>query len=228
MTTNPTNGTGQVPPASQSPDSNGQVPPVSQVSTPTDNGDTNGASESSSTLTLEQLQDRNKKLAAENAKRRVDEKRLAELEAKEQQQKDAELSDKERYEKDKAQWQQEKADLLRQSQERIVRSDIKSAAAALGIKPELAYKLLDYAAIDYGEDGDPTNVAELLAAAVQELLPAASSAAPGAPATQRQPSAPQTGATNPPRGTQVTGPNGNFGRDEFPRVTDSRLWKRGR
>src|SRR5690242_9210221 len=104
----PTNGDapGQVPPIS-SPDGNGQVPPTSHSSSDGDdnaNGDEHP--EPSSKLTYEQLQDRNKKLAAENAKRRLDDKELAELRAYKQQQEDAKLSADEKRDKALAEAQQ--------------------------------------------------------------------------------------------------------------------------
>jgi hypothetical protein len=148
------------------------------------------------------------------------------------QRKDAELSEKDRADKKIAEYQAKLADLERATQERIVRSDIKAAARELGLKPELALKLLDYSAIEYSEDGDPTNVAELLAQVVATYELAV--LAPGAPtqqantSQQQQPAAPQIGATNAPRGTQVVAPNGVFAKGEMPRnVKDPRLWKRG-
>src|SRR5690242_11473998 len=95
MPTSSAPGNGQEPTGAQSPDGNGQAPPTSQDAT-TAQGDTSG---DSTTLTVEQLREINEKLRKENASRRVDAKRLAELEAAEQQRADAALSDKERYEK---------------------------------------------------------------------------------------------------------------------------------
>ena len=234
MPTNPTTGTGQVPPESQSPDGNGQVPPTSQDATSAQ-GDS-GNSEPSSQLTYEQLMDRNKKLAAENAQRRVDAKRLAELEAAEQQRADAALSEKERYDKKIAELQAQVAEQQRQTQERVIRSDIRSAADKLGVKPELAYRLLDYAAITFNDDGDPTNISDLLKTAMEEYgltpqsqQPAATGALNGNTGQQQRPSGiPQTGATNPPRGSQLVGANGKvYDRNEIPKLSDPGLWKRG-
>ena len=218
------NGTGQVPPASQSPDGNGQVPPTSQVSsTPTD-----GQSDDSTGLTPEQLKDALDKARKEAAKHRVDAKRLAELEARFQQEEDAKLNETERLQKQYADLQAQAAEKERQSQERVIRADVRSAAKDLGVKPELAYRLIEYSAIEFNDDGDPTNVAELLAKAMADYgLPT-----PAQQQEQQQhqtpstPAAPAMGATNPPRGSQVAGANGIFGRDEIPRLTDSRLWKR--
>lgn len=226
MPTSSTTGTGQVPPESQSPDGNGQVPPTSQDATSAQ-GDTSG---DSTTLTVEQLREINEKLRKENASRRVDAKRLAELEAAEQQRADAALSEKDRYEKKIADLQAQVAEQTRQTQERVIRSDIRSAADKLGVKPELAYRLLDYAAIAFDDNGDPTNIHALLKSAMEEygLTPSASSQQQNQQPQQSSSPVPQTGATNPPRGQTRVGANGVFAQGELVRsVTDSRLWKRG-
>ena len=196
----PTNGdaTGQEPPIS-SPDGNGQEPPTSQVSSTSDK---NNGGTGSSITTLEDALGALEKARKDQARYRVDAKRLAELEAAEQQRTDAALSEKERYEKKINDLQARLAQQQEAHKQQIARSEIRSQAATLGIKPELALKLLSLDDIEYGEDGDPTNVAELLANVVAELLP---QLAPGAPAgqqqvaQQQQPVAPQIRATNPSR-----------------------------
>lgn len=233
MPTNPTTGTGQVPPESQSPDGNGQVPPTSQDAT---SANSDAPESQAPQLTEAQLRDALDKARKDAAKSRVDAKRLAELEAAEQQRADAALSEKERYEKTIADLQAQVAEQTRSSQERVIRSDIRSAADKLGVKPELAYRLLDYAAITFNDDGDPTNISDLLKAAMEEYGLTPASAAPAANGAvngnghQQQPSnpVPQTGATNPPRGQTRVGANGVFAQGEIVRnVLDSRLWKRG-
>lgn len=231
----PANGDGNgQEPTSSSPDSrNGQEPTASQASSTRDTSDRGSSSSPNASTTGADDKDAIiESLRREAAQRRVDAKRLAELEKREQERADADLSDKERYDKERAQWQAEKAELERQRQETAIRADVKLAAQELGIKPELAKRLLDYNAIEFDEDGDPTNIGKLLANAVEELLPAGAPSAQ--PSPQQQPSsdtpaAPAMGATNPPRGSQVAGPNGVFTRGEYPRtVLDSRLWsKRG-
>jgi len=195
----PTNGdtTGQEPTIS-SPDGNGQEPPTSQVSS---TGDKNNGGTGSSITTLEDALGALEKARKDQARYRVDAKRLAELEAAEQQRTDAALSEKERYEKKINDLQAQIAQQHEAHKQQIVRSEIRSQAANMGIKPELALKLLNLNDIEVNEDGDPTNVAELLANVVAELLP---QLAPGAPAGQQQaapqqPVAPQIRATNPSR-----------------------------
>lgn len=232
MPTSSTTGTGQVPPESQSPDGNGQVPPTSQDATSA----TSDAPESQSSqqLSADQLRDALEKARKDAAKNRVDAKRLAELEAAEQQRADAALSEKERYDKKIAELQAQVAEQTRQTQERVIRSDIRSAADKLGVKPELAYRLLDYAAITFNDDGDPTNISDLLKATLQEmapelLAPSATGAMNGNTGQQQRSSTvPQTGATNPPRGSQLVGANGKvYDRNEIPKLNDRGLWKRG-
>ena len=230
-------GTGQVPPVSQSPDSNGQVPPASQVSSTT----TSESGTSSDGLTLEQARDALKKARDEAAKQRVDGKRLAELETLFQQQQDAKLSEAERLQKQYADLQTKAAEDLASFQHRLVRAETRGLAEKLGLKQELAQLLIKekYAEIEFNEDGDPTNVAELLAKAVADLGLSALTAQAQQQATQQQQqqptqapgqqpafAAPAMGATNPPRGSQVAGSNGIFARSEIPKLTDPRLWKK--
>ena len=201
----PTTGAGQVPPGSQSPDGNGQVPPTSQASS------TDGQSDDPTGLSPEQLKDALEKARKENAQRRVDAKRLAELEKWHQESEDAKLTDKERYEKQLADYQSQLADLQRARQETAVRADIKLAAAELGIKQELARRILDYAAIEYDDDGEPTNVTQLLQAAATEYgLTPTNGATPAS--QQPQPHVTSGGAVNPGR-SATNGSNGLFDGD---------------
>ena len=215
-------GIGQVPPASQPPDGNGQVPPTSQVSTDSEHDDS-----SADELTPAQYRALVEKLRKENAQRRVDSKRLAELETWKRQADEASLSETEklqrRYADDQTTWAEKEAAY----QQRLIRADIRSAAKDLGIKSELAYRLIDQSAIEFNEDGDPTNVVELLTAAMADFgLSPAVQQQPQQPQSQPAPAAPAMGATNPPRGSQVAGANGTFSRGEIPKLTDPRLWKR--
>ncbi len=226
-------GTGQMPAGAQSPDSNGQMPPASHEAPHTSDADT-------SRISFDDLPPQVRAeitKAREEAKRaRVDAKRLAELEAAEQQRQDAALSEKERYEKKLADYQEKLNAALLEKQETLLRFEVRLAAQQLGLNPELARRILDTAAIEYSEAGDPANVVELLTKAALDYglavqTPLASGAAAASqqqqiPAQQQAAAAPQIGATNAPRGAQVVGPNGTFGRDEYIKVTDSRLWKR--
>src|SRR6185503_8740851 len=111
-------------------------------------------------------------LRKEAAQRRVDAKRLADLEARYKADEDAKLSEREKLQ------QQE---LL--IQELKVKADVKLAAADLGISQKLARLILPLEAIEYDEQGDPTNVAALLKAAAEEheiLVPANAAKTPGA------------------------------------------------
>ena len=234
-------GTGQVPPTS-SPDSNGQVPPESHSQSSTSAASDNGANTTSTAnggMTLEQALDALKKAREDAAKRRVDDKELADLRAFKQQADEAKLSADEKRDRALAEAQQRAADAETRAQGIAIRAETRSVARELGINPELALKLLDFAEIEFNDDGDPTNIGKLLAAVVEKYgLPTTAAAtvapgAPGQPGQQPQQPAPSTtpamGATNPPRGSQVAGPNGAFTRGEYPRtVLDSRLWsKRG-
>jgi hypothetical protein len=59
--------------------------------------------------------------------------------------------------------------LQEERQQVLVRASVDRAAARLGIvDPDAAYKLLDLAAVEYDEQGRPTNVEQLLERLVQE------------------------------------------------------------
>lgn len=181
-----------------------------------------------------------KSARAEAAENRRKAKELDDLHRKAE---DDKLSETQKLQKQLAEAQAAAAAAQAQSQERMVRAEVRSVARELGLKPELAIKLIDQAAIVVDEaTGDPTNIAELIASAIEQfglsaLVTPTSSAAPAqtppAPAGQPQgqsapqtPQAPQTGATNPPRSGQIAGSNGTFAADEIPGLTDRRLWRR--
>ena len=180
--------------------------------------------------------------ALEAARKEAAQNRKAakELEALRNEIESAKLTETERLQKQLAEAQRER-DLLTQTvQDRVMRAEVRVTAQELGIKPELALRIIDPAQVAFDELGDPTNVRELITQAMQAFgLTAPGSQQPPSPAyppagqpgvVARGPSAPSlpaTGATNPPRSGQLAGPNGSFGRDEIPRLTDPRLWRRG-
>jgi flagellar biosynthesis GTPase FlhF len=76
---------------------------------------------------------------------------------------EATLSDLEKANRKIADLEREREDLLTRSQERAVRLATVDAAARLGFRsPEVAYKLIDRAVIEYEEDGSPKNIEKLL------------------------------------------------------------------
>jgi hypothetical protein len=85
-------------------------------------------------------------------------------------------------------------DTARQSQERIVNYEVRLQAARMGIvDPDVAAKLLDWSEIEYGDNGSPTNVEDLL----KGLL----DAKPYLKAPQGRATPTSGGATNPSRST---------------------------
>lgn len=180
--------------------------------------------------------------ALEAARKEAAQNRKAakELEALRNEIETAKLSETEKLQKQLAEAQRER-DLLTQTvQERVMRAEVRVTAQELGIKPELALRIIDPAQVAFDELGDPTNVRELIEQAMQAfgLTASVSQQQPPSPAypAAGQPgvvarvaspvASPATGATNPPRSGQIAGPNGSFGRDEIPRLTDPRLWRR--
>lgn len=140
----------------------------------------------------------------------------------------AKLSETERLQRERDEAKAEIASITLHAQERVMRSEVKAVARELGLKPELALRLIDQAAVTYDEAGDPTNIHELIAQAITDygLASATTAASAAAPSAPQAPQAPRMGATNPPRGGQVAGANGTFAAQEVPSLLDPRLWKR--
>ncbi len=136
--------------------------------------------------------------AAEAARYRTQlrdaQKRIADFESAQQAADLAKLSETERLQKQLADAQAASAQQTLAAQERIIRAEVRAEAVRLGVNPQLAARIVDYAAIEYDDSGDPKNISDLLGAAINAYglnpQPAAASAAPQAP---------QVGATNPQR-----------------------------
>lgn len=117
-------------------------------------------------------------------------KRLRELEARVKASDDAQLSEVERLRKALAEREQQDTIHKRQRQESSLRLAALSAAMRLNmIDGDIAYKLLDLAAVEFGESDEPKNVDVLLRDLVKSH-----------PYLVRQPAAPAVTATNPQRG----------------------------
>jgi hypothetical protein len=206
----------------------GQVPttPPPAVSSGTSEPTTAAANGLSLEQALDALAAARKEAAQHRTKLSAFEKAQADAEA-------AKLSEQERLTKRVAELEKAKADSERSAQERIVRAEIKAAASTVGIKSELAARLIDYAEIEFTDDGEPKNLAKLLeklAASYPELVATSNAVAtPGAAAT-RQAAASAGGATNPGRSA------GNGGltldiikamplRERVARITEIEAWE---
>lgn len=150
------------------------------------------------------VRDEEAKLRSEEAARyrnelRAAQKRIAEIEAERAAEKkaaeEANLSELEKAQRRISEYEAKESQATLQAQERITRAEVRAAAAAMGLNPQLAARVVDYASITYDDNGDPTNVADLLKAAIAEYGLNAT------PAASAQPQAPAVGPTNPPRQT---------------------------
>lgn len=191
-------GPGQAP-AGQTPTSpvSGQVPPTpntpSVAPTPTP-----PTTEPTTTpaLTLEQALDALEKTRKEAAKNRIDAKRLADLEDAQRKADLEKLSETERLRKEFADLQLAQTEAQRKAQERVIRAEVRAHAATVGIPPELAGRLIDYAEIEYDDDGEPKNIGKLL----EKLLKAYPQLkAGGTPPTPPQPTSVGMTPGNPAR-----------------------------
>lgn len=98
-------------------------------------------------------------------------------------------------EKQLAEVQSERDKALATAKELRINQDIFAKAAKVGINPSLATKVLDHSEIDYDDNGNPTNVEDLLKSLLKEF--------PNLAAQQNRTPASSGGATNPGR-TQTT------------------------
>jgi len=90
-------------------------------------------------------------------------KRLKDFEKAEQDAKDAQLSEVERAKKQYSDLQAQHETYKLQAQDRIVRSEVQMQARELGIiNPGVAAKLINWAELEYDDDGMPTNAKQLL------------------------------------------------------------------
>lgn len=108
-------------------------------------------------------------LARENAELRREQaanrKRLQALEAAQQAAEEASLSELQKAQKRVADLERQAAEFQVREQERTLQLATIEAASRLGFRnPDLAARLLDRSEIEYGEDGQPKNVAKLLKA----------------------------------------------------------------
>ena len=105
-------------------------------------------------------------LRAEAAKYR---KRLREMEQALKEKEEAEMSEQERLQKRLAELEKERDALAARAREQAVSAKIAFAAQKLGIQSsKAALRLLDMERLDFNEDGEPTNIEELLRELVKE------------------------------------------------------------
>lgn len=119
-----------------------------------------GATAESGTGDVLRLTSANADLRKENASFRT---RLKALEKVEEDRQTASLSDIEKRDRRIAELERENADHLARATESTVRMVVLDTAARLGFRsPELAYRALDHAALEFKDDGTPRNVEKLL------------------------------------------------------------------
>lgn len=191
----PTNGTNGTPTTDTASTLTGQ-PAASQ----SDTGASNTATETPPEVTNPAAQKAAQEAARYRTELREAQKRIADFEAAQKAAEDAKLSELERAQKAAAEAQAAKDQAILDAQERITRAEVRAEAARIGLNPQLAARIVDYAAITYDDSGDPTNIAQLLSDAINAYglhpQPAGANAL-----TQNAPvQAPQNvGATNPAR-----------------------------
>lgn len=145
-------------------------------------------------------------------------KRLSSYEEAEKKAQEQSLTEIERIKKQHADLQSQHEAYVRTTQERLVRYAVEEAARSLNIiDPDAAARLLDWSALEYADDGTPTNAADLLKQLLKHkpylvAAPPPPSPTPEPPATTSgRPAPPAVPAMNPGRsaipapGTPVPG-----------------------
>jgi|GEM_PF-5580462 len=170
------------------------------------------ASPNRDSLSVEDLREALRKAREEAAAHRV---KLREYEDAHKAAELAKLDETERLRRQLADLQSQQAAATIQAQERIVRAEVKAAASAVGIKPALAARLIDFASIEYdSESGEPTNISLLLTKLAEDYpeLKAAQAAPP-----QQTPRASAGAPASPPRSS--TQASGGLTREMIERMT---------
>jgi hypothetical protein len=148
--------------------------------------------ESQSTMSAADYERMIADLRKENASHRTKLKSFEEAQAAAEA---AKLSDLEKAQKALADLQTKHAELEKSAKDRSTKAEIRAAAAQHGIKPELATRLIDTGAIEFGDDGEPKNIGKLLEQLVKDYPELKGQTTPGA-----TPKPASTGAPmNPPR-----------------------------
>lgn len=158
------------------------------------------------------------------------EKKEAEEEEKRKTAEEAQLSEIERTNKRYAELQASHNDYVQRTQERLIRYEVERQAGKLGIiDPDAAARLIDWAELEYDDDGTPNNAAKLLEKLVKSkpyLAPQQASQAEPAPNAPSQ--TPATSALRPanpalppmsPGRTQIVAP-GSRPAGRIPRLND--------
>lgn len=169
-----------------------------------------------------------KKYADEAARLRIDfkaaQKELADLRTFKQQQEEAKLSSDEKRDKALAAAQERAAQAEERAQRVAVTAEVKLLVRDLGIKTELAMRLLDFAEIEFDENGEPTNLPKLMEQLVTKYgLGTVSTAAAngngsnGRAAAPRQPTSVGSTPANPARSSTGGAPVGGWNWENMPR-----------
>lgn len=105
-----------------------------------------------------------KKLRSEAAQYR---KSLRELEAKTKEREDAELSESQKLAKRAQELETLLATAERERKERVTRYEVQLMAQKMGVQDyDAAFRLIDQAELEYGEDGQPINVEKVVKALI--------------------------------------------------------------
>lgn len=179
-------GSGETPPV---PASTGETPATATGETP---GTTTTLSTGDAQKEVERLQ---AALKRANSEARTYREKATELDTLKKQIEEEKLSEKEKLEKRLAEAQKEREQAVLRGQEGIVNAEIRAELAAQGLKnPKLA-RLVDRERIEFDDNGNPINIAELIADVLKDMP----ELKPQAGSSQQRAAPTSGGATNPSR-----------------------------
>lgn len=164
------------------------------------------------------------KHAQEAARYRTENKALAakvaEYEAAKRAAEEAQMSELEKAQRRLSEYQQQEAEWQMERQQWRIAQSVQMHAARLGIVDvDAASRLLDTAALEYDESGQPTNAEALLAAMLEQRPWLRGAQTPAAP-SQQQPPRPSAGLpAAPARSATQGGANGGLTREIIERLT---------
>jgi hypothetical protein len=180
-----------------------QAQEASLAQAPPSTGPAQAAAADAQAANAEELaQEKDRKLDSENRSLR---QRLAAAERRVQEHEDAKLSEQDRLQKRATEL--EAAVQQAQAAERTLRTRLaveRQARAMRLVDEDAAYRLLDQAAITYGDDGEPTNIDTLLKALVKAKPYLAQPEQPTAPTTPEYQRPAPIGATPRPENGRAT------------------------
>ncbi len=211
------------------PPSSGETPggaahPGETPATTPPTGETPGSSTQTPADFQKEIERLSTSLKRANAEAKAEREAAAELKKFKEQIEQADLSEKEKLEKKLAKLQSDHEQATRQLQERTIQSEVRLHGRTAGGNPthrDKVTRLIDWAALEYDDEGQPTNVKALIDALLEDMPELKTPTAPAPTGGQPpKPPTPALPAMNPGRAA-ITPPTGSAGPFVRPSLSDA-------